>query len=181
MSENVFINTKNCSHTITAELEIPDGGANGVILAQAGRFGGWSLYVKDGKPVYTYNFLGLQRFTVTGGNTLEPGKVTIRYEFVYEGPGMGKGGVGAIFINDQKVAEGKIEHTQCCVFSADEGADVGLDERTPVIEDYGIPAPYRFTGRIETISIDLKEITSADKAREIKAQAIARHRIAISD
>ena len=181
MSENVFINTKNRSHAITAELEIPNGGANGVILAQAGRFGGWSLYLKDGKPVYTYNFLGLKRFTMASAKPLEPGKLTIRYEFVYEGPGMGKGGVGTIFVNDQKVAEGKIEHTQCCAFSADEGADVGLDEGTPVIEDYGISAPYRFTGRIEKITIDLKEITSADKAIEKKAQAIARHRMAISD
>ncbi|WNM63588.1 arylsulfatase [Candidatus Nitrospira neomarina] len=181
MSENVFINTKNRSHTITAELEIPDEGANGVILAQAGRFGGWSLYVKDGKPTYTYNFLGLQRFTVAAPHTLEPGKVTIRYEFVYEGPGMGKGGVGTIFVNDQKVAEGNIKHTQCCVFSADEGADVGLDEGTPVIENYGIPAPYRFNGTIKQVTIDLQDMKAADRHKANQARVEYAHKKALSD
>lgn len=181
MSENVFINTKNRSHTITAELEIPEGGANGVILAQAGRFGGWSLYLKDGKPTYTYNFLGLQRFTVTAPKPLESGKVTIRYEFVTEGPGMGKGGVGTIFVNDQKVADGKIEHTQCCVFSADEGADVGLDEGTPVVEDYGIPAPYRFNGTIKQVTVDLKEMKTADRHEATQALIEYAHKKALSD
>lgn len=181
MSENVFINTKNRSHTITAELEIPDEGANGVILAQAGRFGGWSLYVKDGKPTYTYNFLGLQRFTVAAPHSLEPGKVTIRYEFVYEGPGMGKGGVGTIFVNDQKVAEGNIKHTQCCAFSADEGADVGLDEGTPVIENYGIPAPYRFNGTIKQITVDLQDMKVADRHEANQARMEYAHKKALSD
>ncbi|WNM57535.1 arylsulfatase [Candidatus Nitrospira allomarina] len=181
MSENVFINIKNRSHTITAQLEIPDGDINGVILAQAGRFGGWSLYVKDGKPTYTYNFLGLQRFTVAAPHTLEPGKVTIRYEFVYEAPGMGKGGVGTIFINDQKVAEGKIEHTQCCVFSADEGADVGLDEGTPVIENYGIPSPYRFNGTIKQVTVDLQDMTAADRHEANQARIEYTHKKALSD
>ena len=94
MSENVFINTKNRSHAITAEVEIPKGGANGVILAQAGRFGGWSLYLKDGKPTYTYNFLGLQRFTVAAATPVPDGKATIRFEFAYDGGGLGKGGLG---------------------------------------------------------------------------------------
>ncbi len=116
MSENVFINLKNKSHTITADVEIPQGGANGVILAQAGRFGGWSLYIKDGKPTYTYNFLGLQRFNIAAAQPLPAGKATIRYEFASDGPGMGKGGNGTILVNGQKVAEGRIEHTQCCFF-----------------------------------------------------------------
>ena len=85
MSENVFINTKNRSHTVTAEVQIPKGGARGVILAQAGRFGGWSLYLKDGKPTYTYNFLGLKRFTIAGQQSVPVGKATIRYEFAYDG------------------------------------------------------------------------------------------------
>lgn len=181
MSENVFINTKNRSHSIIAAVEIPQEGANGAILAQAGRFGGWSLYLKNGKPTYTYNFLGLQRFTVAAPKPLEPGKATIRYEFVSDGPGMGKGGVGTIFVNDQKVAEGKIEQTQCCAFSADEGADVGLDEGTPVVEDYGIPTPYRFTGSIHKVTIELREMTQADHAAGRMGQAIAKYRMAISD
>lgn len=91
MSENAFINTKNRSHTMMAKVEIPEGGAEGVILAQAGRFGGWSLYMKDGKLVYTYNFLGLQRFNVAAEHPLPPGKATIRYEFASDGTGIGKG------------------------------------------------------------------------------------------
>ena len=109
MTENVFINTKNRSHTITAEVTIPKGGANGVILSQAGRFGGWSLYVKDGKPMYTYNFLGLSASKVASPKALPEGKVTIRYEFEYDGGGLGKGGTGTIFVNGEKVAEGKID------------------------------------------------------------------------
>ena len=139
MSENVFINVKNRSHTITAEVEIPKGGANGVILAQAGRFGGWSLYLKDGKPTYTYNLLGLQRYTVAAKQALPAGKATIRFEFAYDGGGIGKGGAGTIFVNGKNVATGRIERTQCCVFSADEGADVGADEGTPVTEAYKVP------------------------------------------
>ena len=148
---------------------IPKGGAKGVILAQAGRFGGWSLYLKDGKPTYTYNFLGLQRFTIAATTPVPAGKATIRYEFAYDGGGLGKGGMGTIFVNGKKVAEGRIERTQPMVFSADEGADVGEDGETPVVEDYGIPAPYKFTGKIDKVTIDLKEMKTADKAEEDKA------------
>src|SRR5262249_7318263 len=94
MTENVFINTKNRSHSITAEVQIPQGGASGVILSQAGRFGGWSLYVKDGKPMYTYNYLGLSASKVDSPTALPEGKVTIRYEFAYGGGGLGKSGTG---------------------------------------------------------------------------------------
>lgn len=161
MSENVFINLKNKSHTITADVDIPQGGANGVILAQAGRFGGWSLYMKDGKPTYTYNFLGLQRFTVASSQPLAAGKATIRYEFTSDGPGMGKGGIGTILVNGQKVAEGRIEHTQCCIFSADEGTDVGVDEGTPVTEDYK-EDNNKFTGKINSVTIDLTAMKAAN-------------------
>jgi arylsulfatase len=181
MSENVFINTKNRSHTITAEVDIPKGGAKGVILAQAGRFGGWSLYLKDGKPTYTYNFLGLQRFTIAAAEPAPAGKSTIRYEFAYDGGGLAKGGLGTIFVNGKKVAEGRIGHTQPMIFSADEGADVGEDGETPVVEDYGIPAPYKFTGKIDKVTIDLKEMKAADKAEEDKAHAVAAHKKALSD
>ena len=181
MTENVFINTKNRSHTINAEVQIPKSGANGVILAQAGRFGGWSLYLKDNKPAYTYNFLGLKRDTIATATPVPAGKATIRYEFVYDGNGLGKGGLGTIFVNDQKVAEGRIEHTQPMAFSADEGADVGEDGETPVVEDYGVPAPYRFTGKIDKITVDLKEMKAADKAETDKALAVAAHKKVLSD
>ena len=181
MSENVFINTKNRSHSITAEVTIPAGGAKGVLLAQAGRFGGWSLYLKDGKPAYTYNFLGLQRFTVAAKKPIPAGKATIRYEFAYDGGGLAKGGAGTIYVNGQKVAEGRIERTQPMMFSGDEGADVGEDGETPVTEDYGIPAPYNFTGQIEKVTIDLKEMKTAEKAEENKLRAHAALNKALSD
>jgi arylsulfatase len=180
MSEHVFINTKNRSHTITADVDIPQGGANGVILAQAGRFGGWSLYIKDGKPTYTYNFLGLQRFTVASSQPLTAGKATIRYEFVSDGPGMGKGGIGTILVNGQKVAEGRIERTQCCAYSADEGADVGTDDGTPVTEDYK-EGDNRFTGTIHKVTIDLKNRKTADRQEEEKARLEVAHKKALAD
>jgi arylsulfatase A-like enzyme len=181
MSENVFINTKNRSHTITAEVDIPKGGANGVILAQAGRFGGWSLYLKDGKPTYTYNFLGLQRFTVSAATPVPDGKATIRFEFAYDGGGLAKGGLGTIFVNGKKAAEGRIGHTQPMIFSADEGTDVGEDGETPVVEDYGIPAPFKFTGKIAKVTVDIAPMKAADKTEEDKARAVAAHKKALSD
>ncbi|MEI6152625.1 MAG: arylsulfatase [Deltaproteobacteria bacterium] len=181
MSENVFINIKNRSHTITADVQVPRKGARGVILAQAGRFGGWSLYMKNGKPTYTYNFLGLKRFTIAAKNPVPAGKAVIRFEFAYDGGGLGKGGTATLFVNDKKVAQGRIERTQPMIFSADEGADVGEDGETPVVEDYGIPAPYKFTGKINKITIDLKEMKKAEKAEENKLRAEAAHKKALSD
>ena len=181
MSENVFINIKNRSHTVTAEVQIPKGGAKGVILAQAGRFGGWSLYLKDGKPTYAYNFLGLKRFIIAARQSVPVGKATIRYEFAYDGGGIGKGGTGTLFVNGKKVAEGRIEHTQGIIFSVEEGTDVGQDGETPVVEDYGIPAPYKFTGKIDKVTIDLKEMKQAEKAEENKRRAEAAHKKVMSD
>jgi arylsulfatase len=180
ISENVFINAKNRSHTITAEVEIPQGEANGVILAQGGRFGGWSLYVKDGKPTFTYNFVGLQRFTIAGPQPLATGKATIRYEFVSDGGGMGKGGIGTIFVNGGKVAEGRIEHTQCCAFSLDDATDVGMDEGTPVTEDYK-ERDNKFTGKINSVTIDLKEMKSAQAESEQQAVREARARRTVAE
>ena len=173
MSENVFISTKNVSHSITAEVEIPKGGAKGVILAQAGRFGGWSLYLKDGKPSYTYNFLGLQRFTVAAKQPVAAGKVTIRFEFAYDGGGLGKGGKGTLFVNGNKVAEGRIDRTQAMIFSADEGADVGEDGETPVVETYGITAPYKFTGKIAKVTVDITPMKTAGTPQAHKTQTAA--------
>jgi arylsulfatase A-like enzyme len=173
MSENVFINVKNRSHTITAEVEVPQNGANGVILAQAGRFGGWSLYLKDGKPTYTYNWLGLQRYTISADRALPAGKAIIRFDFAYDGGGIGKGGTGKISIDDKTVAMGRIERTQCCAFSADEGADVGADEGTAVVDDYAVP--FEFTGKIDKVTIELKVVNKADSdgtGRVIKFAAL---------
>jgi len=167
MTENVFLNTKNRSHSITAEVEIPEGGANGVIIAQAGRFGGWSLYLKDGKPIYTYNYLGLHEYKVADPAALSAGKATIRYEFAYDGGGMGKGGVGTLFVNGKSVATARIEHTQCCVYSADEGADVGEDDETNVTNDYR-ENDNKFTGRIDKVTIALTGAADAKDDKDIQ-------------
>jgi arylsulfatase len=156
MSENVFLNIKNKSMTITAEIEVPEGRANGAILVQGGRFGGWALYVKNGVPAYDYNFLGLERTTIAATKPLAPGKATVRFEFAYDGGGVGKGGTGTLFVNDEKVAEGRIGRTQPMIFSADETADVGIDLATPVVEAIGSEAKSRFTGRIPKVTIEVK-------------------------
>jgi len=156
MMENAFINIKNRSNTVTAEVEVPTGGAEGVILCQGGRFGGWSLYLKNGKPAYTYNWVGLQRYTVASPQALPAGKATIRYEFAYDGGKPGSGGTGVLFVNGQKMAEARIEHTNATMFSSDDAADVGIDEGTPVIEDYQAGAKSRFTGKILKVTVEVK-------------------------
>jgi arylsulfatase len=156
MTENVFLNIKNRSKTITAEVEVPENGANGAILVQGGRFGGWALYVENGVPAYGYNFLGLQRFTVAGTEKLKPGKATIRFDFAYDGGGLAKGGMGTLYVNDKKVGEGRIERTQPMVFSADETADVGIDLATPVVEAIGAEARSQFTGKISKVTIEVR-------------------------
>ena len=155
MTENAFINVKNKSHTITAEVEIPKGGAEGVILAQGGRFAGWSLYMKDGRVSYVHNWVGLERYTITAPRPLAAGKATIRYEFAYEGGEPGSGGTGTIFVNGKKVAEGQLDHTTPFLFSADETADVGTDGATPVTEEYA-EGDNAFTGKIEKVTVELK-------------------------
>jgi arylsulfatase len=164
MSENAFLNIKNQSHSITAEIEAPQSGLEGVILAQGGRFGGWAFYVKDGKPAYTYNWLGQKEYTIASNEPLPAGKATLRFDFAYDGGGAGKGGVGALFVDGKKVAEGRIEQTQCCVFSADEGADVGRKEGTPITPDF--TTPFAFTGKLDKVTIAL-----TDKAEDERAKA----------
>jgi arylsulfatase len=153
MMESTFINVKNKSKTITAEIVVPEKGAHGIILAQAGRFGGWALYARDGVPAYDYNFLGLKSTTIAGSKPLAPGKHTVRFDFAYDGGGPGKGGMGTLFVDDEKVAEGRIEHTQGGMFSPDETTDVGIDLGTPVVEAIGAEAKSRFTGRIPRVTV----------------------------
>jgi arylsulfatase len=155
MLENSFMNIKNQSSRITAELDIPEAGANGTILAQGGRFGGWSLYMKDGKPAYTYNFLGLNRYTVAAPQALPAGPATVVLDFAYDGGGPGKGGKATLFVNGKAVADGRVEKTQPNIFSADETADVGIDNQTPVAEGIGIGAETRFTGTINKVTLEV--------------------------
>jgi arylsulfatase len=156
MAEGVFINIKNRSKTITAEVEVPSNGGHGTVLAQGGRFGGWSLYVKNGVPGYDYNFLGLQRTSVTSSRKLAAGKAEIRLQFDYDGGGPAKGGMATLFINGEKVGERRIPATQPGIFSADETADVGIDLGTPVVEAIGAEAKSRFTGRIPKVTVEVR-------------------------
>jgi arylsulfatase len=157
MLENTFMNVKNRSKTITAEVVIPEGGADGVLLAQGGRFGGWALYMQDGKPAYTYNFLGLERYTVSSDGALPEGEAVIALDFAYDGDGLGKGGTATITVNGTQVAQGRVDRTQPLMFSADETADVGLDNQTPVAEGLGIGRDEtRFTGTIRKITLDVR-------------------------
>ncbi|HTP26264.1 MAG TPA: arylsulfatase [Anaeromyxobacteraceae bacterium] len=170
MSEAAFINVKNRSVTITADLEIPAGGANGVILCQGGRFGGWSLYVKGGRPAYTYNFLGLTRTTIRGETAIQAGKARLRMDFAYDGGGLGKGGLVTLYVNGTQVGQGRIEHTQPGIFSVDDAADVGMDEGTPVVEDYQ-PRDTKFTGTIKRVVVTVKAMGQGVKSAAAKAGA----------
>jgi arylsulfatase A-like enzyme len=180
MSENVFINIKNRSLSLTADVVIPAGGANGVIISQGGRFGGWSLYFKDGKPTYTYNFLGLQEFKVAATQAVAAGKATIRMDFDYDGGGLGKGGTATILVNGEKVASGRVEHTQAIIFSPDETADVGLDGATPVTTDYK-QYDNAFTGKLVKLVVDVRPVGAAIKAQADAARAEAAAKKAVSD
>jgi hypothetical protein len=155
MMENAFINTKNRSHSIIATVEIPKDGAKGVILCQGGRFAGWSLYLKDGKPCFAYNWFGLENYKVAADNPVPPGQATIRYEFAFAGGKPGSGGTGAIFVNDTKVAEGEIPKTAANAISLDETADVGEDTATAVTDDYR-ERDNKFTGKIGKVTIELR-------------------------
>ena len=157
MMEGVFVNVKNRSKTITAELDVPQVAANGTIIAQGGRFGGWSLYVKDGVPAYSYNFLGMQQTSIVASKPLASGKSTLKFDFAYDGGGPGKGGLGTLFINGEKVGEGRVEKTQAGMFSADETADVGIDLGTPVVEAIGSEAKSKFSGHIPKLTVEVSK------------------------
>ncbi len=180
MSENVFLNLKNRSHSITAALDIPDAGANGVVIAQAGRFGGWSLYLKDGKPTYCYNFVGMQEYKVAASKEMAAGKATLRMNFDYDGGGAGKGGLATLLVNGEKVASGRIERTQMAVFSADETAGVGKDDATPVTNDYK-ERDNAFTGKIHKVTLDVKPVGAAVKAEADAAQQDSKVKKALSN
>ncbi len=152
--ENAFLNIKNKSYTITADIDIPATGANGVIIAQAGRFGGWSLFVKDGKPVHEYNYFGLENTRITGANALKPGKHQVKYAFVFDGGKPGAGGKAVLYVDDQEVASGHIPKTQPFAYSADEGVDVGVDGETAVSTLY--PERHnKFTGLIDKVRVEI--------------------------
>ena len=156
MLENAFINIKGVRHTITAEVELKDDKTQGVILAQAGYFGGWALYMKDGMARHEYNFFGIEHTRIGGETALAPGKHTISYEFIPDTATPGTGGKSIVSVDGKKVAEGQIPKTQPFIFSADEGADVGIDAETNVSSDYQPGLPSTFTGKIVKVTVEQK-------------------------
>jgi arylsulfatase len=140
------------SYTITAEVEIPDGGAEGMLATLGGRFGGYGLYLLQGKPVFTYNLLGLEKFRWEAAEALSPGKHSIVFDFAYAGPGFGKGGKGVLSVDGASVAEQSIPHTIPFLMTIDESFDVGVDTRTPV-DDADYQVPFRFTGKLDKLTV----------------------------
>jgi arylsulfatase A-like enzyme len=156
-------NILNRSYTITAEVEVPQGGGDGMLATLGGRFGGYGLYLLKGKPVFTYNFVDLERFRWEGQQALTPGKHTVVFDFTYDGPGFGKSGTGVLKVDDKEVANKKIPRTIPFFMALDETFDVGVDTRTPV-DDNDYQVPFRFTGKIAKLTIKLgpTQLTSED-------------------
>jgi arylsulfatase len=154
LTENVLVNVKNKSHSVTAEVVVPEGGATGVILAQGGAYGGWSLYAHEGKPAYCYNLFGLQRFKTYGETAILEGTHQVRMEFAYDGGGLAKGGAVTLFIDGSKIGEGRVDGTEPMAFSADETADVGRDTGSAVSDDYRSESSI-FNGTVNWVQIDI--------------------------
>jgi hypothetical protein len=152
--ENAFINVKNHSFTITASLDVAKGKTDGVVIAQGGRFAGWSLYVKGGKPSFAYNWVAKETYTVASKKALPVGKVDVKLEFQYAGGDPGSGGVAILSVAGTEVARGDIAHTCGMIFSADESADVGMDTGTAVTTAYE-ERDNAFAGKIEKIVIEI--------------------------
>jgi arylsulfatase len=141
---------------VTAEIEVPVSGAEGVIIAQGANIGGWSLYAKGGKLKYCYNLGGAQHFFVEAVSTLPAGEHQVRMEFAYAGGGLGKGGKASLYVDGAKVGEGDIPMTLAMIFSADDGCDVGEDGGAPVSPDYG-PRGNAFNGRVRGVQIAIAD------------------------
>jgi arylsulfatase len=161
LGENCVLNIKNKSHSVTAEIVVPKSGAEGVIVAQGGNIGGWSLYVKGGRLKYCYNLGGVQQFYAEAGEPLPPGDHQVRMEFAYAGGGLGKGGKVTLYTDGKKVGEGKVAMTMPMVFSADDGCDVGVDTGSPVTPDYGSRGN-EFNGQVKGV-----ELAIADAAESV--------------
>lgn len=156
LSENCVLNIKNKSHSVTAEIEVPDAGAEGVIIAQGANIGGWSLYAKGGKLKYCYNFGGFDHYYVEATTAIPAGRHQVRMEFAYDGGGLGKGGKVALYTDGKQVGAGVIAATLAFVYSADDGCDIGEDTGAPVSEDYG-PHGNAFNGRVIGVQLAISD------------------------
>ena len=159
--------------TITADIDVPQGGAEGMIITEGGRFDGWGLYLLKGKPVFTYNLLDVERFRWEGAQALAPGRHTVVFDFTYDGPGLAKGGAGVLTVDGREVAKQTIPHTVPALEALDEGMDVGYDTRTGV-DDRDYQVPFRFTGTINKVTFKpgLAQFTPEDakRAGEMRAR-----------
>jgi arylsulfatase len=155
LPEGAVPDLKNKSYKIAAAVDIPAGGASGVLATQGGRFNGWGLYLLDGKPVFHYNLVGVQRFTIAGKEKLAPGKHVILVDFKYDGGGLGKGGTVTVSVDDKPVAQGRVDRTYAFRVSLDETLDIGEDTGTPVSEDYRVP--FKFTGALNRVLIGFSD------------------------
>ena len=152
----------NRSYTITAEVDIPEDGGEGMIVTEGGRFGGYGLYLLKGKPVFLYNLLDKERFRWSGREALTPGKHTIVFDFTCDGLGFGRGGTGVLKVDDKEVANQKIPRTVPFLLTLDETFDIGMDTRTPV-DDNDYQVPFHFTGKIARLTFKLgpEQLTEA--------------------
>jgi arylsulfatase len=166
LTEEAAPNVKNRSHVITADLEVHTG-TNGVVVAQGGRFGGWSLYVVDGVPAYTYNFVGRDLTTVRGSEPITPGRHDLVVRFEYHGGPPGSGAEVTLEVDGTPVGSGRLPATTAYYFSFDETFNVGVDRGTPVTDDY-LPVHNRFEGVIHRVRFDLDDVSDAgtDEGRE---------------
>jgi arylsulfatase A-like enzyme len=153
LSENSVVSIKNKSFSITAEVDVPEDGADGVIIAQGGRFGGWAVYFKDSRMKFVYNVLGIQDFATTADSAIPAGTHQVRMEFAYDGGGLAKGGDVTLYYDGNAVGTGRVEHTQPMIFSADETTDVGYESGTTVTPDYDAHSS-RFTGKLIWVQLD---------------------------
>jgi hypothetical protein len=148
-----------------------------VLITQGGRFGGWGLLLLDGKPEFDYAFSNQpqHKYRVASNEKLSPGKHTIKFDFKYNGPGMGKSGAGTLSVDGKQVAQGKIERTIPTRFSLDETMDIGEDTGTPVVEDYVNKMPFKFTGTLKKVVIELGKsgLTASDEKALEEARKLA--------
>jgi len=156
LSENSVVNIKNRSHSVTAEVVVPESGARGVIVAQGGSTNGWSLYARDGKLKYCYNFFGIKLFYAQAAQPIPAGKHQVRMELKYDGGGLGKGGVVSLYVDGKKDGEGRVDTTVPMGVSADETCDIGREAGSPVSPDYG-PQGNEFSGEVNWVQIDLEK------------------------
>ena len=154
LSENSVVSMKNKSFSLTADVDVPEGGVNGVLIAQGGRFGGWSFYVKDGRLRFTYNVLGIQAFTTEADVPVPAGHHQVRMEFAYDGEGLAKGGDVTLYHDGDQVGSGRVGATQPMIFSADETTDIGYESGTTVTPDY-TAHDSRFTGKLHWVQLDV--------------------------